>query len=118
MIKTIVLLLFSFSTFAQISITRNDINTHFAIGNSFTTRTDTVVSQVDIGQLGSTSWDFTSLSPNTGLDIVNTVVDPNSTPYIGEFPGANLTMHGQIFVDTTMGENYSYNTVNSSSLTW
>ena len=113
-----IFLLFSFSTFAQISITRNDINTHFAIGNSFTTRADTNVSQVDIGQLGSTSWDFSSLSPNMGLDIVNTVVDPNSTPYIGEFPGANLALHGQIFVDTTMGENYSYNTVNSSSLTW
>jgi hypothetical protein len=118
MIKTITLLLLSFSTLAQISITRNDINTHFTIGNSFTTRTDTDVSQVDIGQLGSTSWDFSSLSPNIGLDIVNTVVDPNSTPYVGEFPGSNLSLYGQIFVDTTMGENYSYNTVNSSSLSW
>lgn len=113
-----IFLFFSLTTLAQISITRNDINTHFAIGNAFTTRSDTVVSQIDIGQLGSTSWDFTSLVPNVGLDIVATVVDPNSTPHIGEFPGANLTLHSQIKVSGVTGENYSYNSVNSSSLMW
>jgi len=108
----------SYTTFAQISITRNDINTHFAIGNSFTTRTDTAVTQIDIGQLGSTSWDFSSLTPNVGWDVVSTVVDPNSTPYIGDFPGANLTMHSQINVSGVTSENYSYQSVNSSRLAW
>ena len=68
--------------------------------------------------MGSTSWDFRPLTPNVGIDIVATVVDPNSTPHIGEFPGANLTLHSQIDVGGTTGENYSYNTVNISNLMW
>jgi hypothetical protein len=56
--------------------------------------------------------------PNVGLDIVATVVDPNSTPHIGNFPGANLTFHSQINISGATGENYAYNSVNSSSLTW
>jgi len=55
MIKTIILLLFSFTTLAQITITSADINAQFTVGNSFTNHTDTSVTQVDIGQLGSTS---------------------------------------------------------------
>jgi len=91
-------LLFSFTTFAQISITIADINAQYTVGNSFTSKTDTIVTQVDIGQLGLTSWDFSFLTPNPALDIVSTVVVPNSTPYIDDFPGANITVHALVDV--------------------
>ncbi len=110
-----IFLLFSFTTFAQITITSADINAQFTVGNSFTNHTDTSVTQVDIGQLGSTSWDFSSLTPNPALNIISTVVDPNSTPYIGDFPGANITIHA--LVDTGGGvtvDFYTYLSVNGS----
>jgi len=108
-------LLFSFTTFAQISITIADINAQYTVGNSFTSKTDTIVTQVDIGQLGLTSWDFSFLTPNPALDIVSTVVVPNSTPYIDDFPGANITVHA--LVDAGGGvtaDFYTYLSVNGS----
>ena len=110
-----IFLLFSFTTFAQISITIADINAQYTVGNSFTGKTDTIDTQVDIGQLGLTSWDFSFLTPNPALDIVSTVVVPNSTPYIDDFPGANITVHA--LVDAGGGATvdfYTYLSVNGS----
>ncbi len=109
-----IFLLFSFTTFAQISITSADINAQYTVGNSFTSKTDTFVTQVDIGQLGSTSWDFSSLIPNPAYDFVITVVDPNSTPYIGDFPGSNIATKSQIDFMGSTSNIYSYLSVNGS----
>ena len=84
-----IFLLFSFPAFAQITFTSADINAQYTVGNSFTSNIDLFVTQVDIGQLGPTSWDFSFLTP-IASDIVITVVEPNSTPYIGDFPGSNI----------------------------
>ena len=107
-------LLFSFTTFAQITITSADINAQYTVGNSFTIKTDTIVNQVDIGQLGSTSWDFSFLTPNPAYDFVTTVVDPNSTPYIGNFPGSNIATKSQIDIMGSTFDIYSYLSVNGS----
>ena len=109
-----IFLLFSFTTFAQIAITSADINAQYTVGNSFTSKTDTFVTQVDIGQLGSTSWDFSFLTPNPAFDFVTTVVDPNSTPYISNFPGSNIATKGQIDIMGSTFDIYSYLSVNGS----
>ena len=109
-----IFLLFSFTTFAQITITSADINAQYTVGNSFTSKTDTFVTQVDIGQLGSTSWDFSFLTPNPAFDFVTTVVDPNSTPYIGNFPGSNIATKSQIDIMGSTFDIYSYLSVNGS----
>ena len=110
-----IFLLFSFPAFAQISITTADINAQYTVGNSFTSKTDTIVTQVDIGQLGLTSWNFSFLTPNPALDIVSTVVVPNSTPYIDDFPGANITVHALVDVGGgATADFYTYLSVNGS----
>jgi len=110
----ILLLLITGSAFAQISITSSDISNQYMVGNTYTTKADTSVMQVNIGQLGSTSWNFGSYSPTPGLDFESTVVDPNSTPYIGSFPGANISVHTQVNVGPGSGENYSYHSLNGT----
>ena len=109
-----IFLLFSFTTFAQTTITSADINAQYTVGNSVTIKTDTIVNQVDIGQLGSTSWDFSFLTPNPTLDFVLTVVDPNSTPYIGNFPGSNIATESHIDIMGSTADIYSYLSVNGS----
>jgi hypothetical protein len=110
----ILLLIITGSTFAQISITSSDISNQYMVGSIYTTKTDTSVTQADIGQLGSTSWDFGSLTANSGLTIQSTVVDPNSTPYISSFPGANISVHSQINIGPGSGDTYSYQSINGS----
>ncbi|MCH9030102.1 MAG: T9SS type A sorting domain-containing protein [Bacteroidetes bacterium] len=109
-----IFLLFSFTTFAQIEITNSDINAQYTVGNTTTIRTDTIVTSVDIGQLGTTSWDFSFLIPNPTYDIVIIVVDPNSTPYIGNFPGSNIATKSQFDFMGIMADIYSYLSVNGS----
>lgn len=108
------LLLISYSAFGQITITSADVSAQFTPGNSTVIKTDTITTSVDIGQLGSTSWDFSFLVPNPGLDIIITSVDPNSTPYIGTFPGANLASHSITDFAGIQSENYSYLSVNGA----
>jgi len=109
-----IFLLFSFTTFAQTTITSADINAQFTPGNSTTVHTDTIVASIDIGQLGSTSWDFSFLIPNPGLDISLMAVDPNSTPFISDFPGANVATKSQIDLGGFTADIYSYLSVNGS----
>ncbi len=104
-----IFLLFSFPAFAQISITNADINAQYTVGNSSTINFDFFVTQVDIGQLGQTSWDFSFLT-SIALGIVTTVVFPNSTPYIGDFPGSNIATKTQLDFATI----YTYLSVNGS----
>jgi len=107
-------LLFSFTSFAQIIITSSDLNAEYVPGTTSTIKTDEIVTTMDIGQLGATSWDFSSLTSDPGLDVISTAVDPATTPYAGNFPGANLGTRS-IFVpqgDTII--NYTYLSLNGS----
>ena len=77
----------SCATFAQITITSGDVSNMFAVGNSVTIHQDDLITTVDIGSPGGgNNWDFQSLQSNLTLDL--TSVDPATTPYIGDFPGA------------------------------
>ncbi len=107
-------LLFSFTSFAQITITSADINAQYNPGNSTTTHTDTIVTSVDIGQLGSTIWDFSFLTPNPVYDIMGTTVDPATTPYHGSYPGSNLAILSQMEFMGITADLYAYLSVNGS----
>jgi len=109
-----IFLLFSLCTFAQITITSADINAQYSPGNSTTFRTDTIVNSVDIGQLGSTIWDFSFLTPNPVYDIMVTAVDPATTPYHGSYPGSNLASLSQMDFMGITADVYSYLSVNGS----
>jgi len=109
-----IFLLFSFTSFAQISITSSDLNAEYVPGTTTTVKTDVVVTTVDIGQLGPTSWDFSFLSSDPGLEINSTAVDPATTPYAGDFPGANLGTHTILVIQGDTTEFYSYLSLNGT----
>ncbi|MBT8383913.1 MAG: T9SS type A sorting domain-containing protein [Ignavibacteria bacterium] len=109
-----IFLLFSHCAFAQISITNSDLNAEYTPGTTTTVKTDVLATTVDIGQLGSTSWDFSFLSSEPGLEINSTAIDPATTPYAGDFPGANL---GTLTITSIQGDSlifYSYLSINGT----
>jgi hypothetical protein len=71
---------------AQINITAADVRATFALGTTITSRIDTVTKTANIGTPGATSWDFSAL--NTHLVQISTSVRPDTTPFIGLFPGS------------------------------
>ena len=85
----ILVLLFSYNALAQTTFNSADINAIYTHGNSTTGFGDISVTSINIGQLGSTSWDFSFLTANTDTVSIITV-DPASTPYIGSYPGSNI----------------------------
>jgi len=109
-----ILLLFlaaSFTSFAQITITGNDVLNIFAVGNSTTIHQDTLQSMVDIGSPGGgNNWDFTGLQTVLMSDIMS--VDVISTPYANMFPGADFCIYSVINFQGFIGDNYTYSSVN------
>jgi hypothetical protein len=107
-------LLLQFISFAQISLTSADLNAEYVPGTTSTIKTDDIVTTMDIGQLGSTSWDFSFLSSDPGLEINSTAVDPATTPYAGDFPGANLGTRTTFPIQGDTTEFYSYYSLNGT----
>ena len=102
---------FSFTSFAQITITGNDVLNIFAVGNSTTIHQDTLQSMVDIGSTGGgNNWDFTGLQSNLTVDFM--CVDPTSTPYVSEFPGADFCVYNQGFSQGFQADIWTYSSVN------
>ncbi|RKY91344.1 MAG: hypothetical protein DRQ01_07840, partial [Ignavibacteriae bacterium] len=108
---TLFLLLYSISLFGQITITGNDIANMFAAGNQTTIKQDTLASSVDIGSPGGNNvWDFTGLQFN--LDAEYTGLDPSSTPFISDFPGATICTRLDGFSQGFEAEVWTYGSLN------
>jgi hypothetical protein len=109
-----ILLLFivtSFTSFAQITITGNDVLNIFAVGNSTTLHQDTLQSTVNIGSTGGgNNWDFTGLQSNLTVDIMS--VDPVTTPYASNFTGADFCIYSMGFYQGFQAEIWTYSSVN------
>jgi hypothetical protein len=103
----------SCTTFAQITITNGDISNMFAVGNSTTIHEDDLQSTVDIGSPGGgNNWDFTMLQSNITVSLES--VDPATTPYIGDFPEANICTYSISTVGGLTIEIYSYSALNGT----
>ena len=109
-----ILLLFtaaSFTSFAQITITGNDVLNIFAVGNSITIHQDTLQSMVDVGSPGGgNNWDFTGLQTIFTSDIMS--VDIIGTPYANMFPGADFCIHDTLNFEGFIGDHWTYSSVN------
>jgi hypothetical protein len=70
----------------QITITASDVTAQLAVGDSLAYRIDKLTSSLNIGQLGLTSWDFSSLRTDSSLTLRSVVV--SGTPFTAQFPGA------------------------------
>ena len=93
---------------AQIIINAGDVQAQYSVGNSVVNNTDTIVTSINIGSLGSTSWNFSFLTSNPNYAITVTSVDPASTPYISEFPGADYSLKVLSNSQGIQSESYSY----------
>lgn len=103
----------SCTALAQITITSSDMANTFAVGNNAENHQDTLISSINIGSLGGgNSWDFTMIQS----DITGTVtsVDPATTPYISDFPGANFANHTVTTNQGTTLDLYFYLRLNDS----
>lgn len=105
------IILTSFTAFAQITITGNDVLNIFAVGNSTTIHQDTLQSMVDIGSTGGgNNWDFTALQSNLTVNLM--CVDPNSTPYASDFPNADFCIYNQGYSQGFQADIWTYSSVN------
>ena len=101
----------SITSFAQITITGNDVLNIFAVGNSTTIHQDTLQSMVDIGSPGGgNNWDFTGLQTNLTVDIES--VDPASTPYSSDFSGADFCIYSMGYSQGFQADIWTYSAVN------
>jgi Secretion system C-terminal sorting domain len=110
--KIILVFIFaSFTSFAQITITGNDVLNIFAVGNSTTVHQDTLQSTVNIGSLGGgNNWNFAGLQSNLTLDIMS--VNPATTPYTSNFAGADFCIYSMGFYQGFQAEIWTYSSVN------
>jgi hypothetical protein len=106
------LLILSCSSFAQITITNSDISNVFAVGNSATIYSYEGTT-FNIGTPGGgNNWDFTGLQSSETFNMLS--VNPATTPYIGEFPGANISTYSQGDYGGFPAEMWSYLSVNGT----
>lgn len=103
-------LLISSTLFAQITITSSDVSNAFTPGNSVTIHSMDITS-FDIGSAGGgNNWNFSGLQSSETYDLM--CVDPVSTPYASEFPGANIGTYASENYQGNPAEVWSYLNVN------
>jgi len=101
----------SCTAFAQITITSGDVANMFAVGNSATIHEDTLQSSIDIGSPGGgNNWDFTNLQSNLMLTLES--IDPATSPYINDFPTANICNYSSSTLGGNLSEIWTYSKLN------
>jgi len=101
----------SCTTFAQITITSGDVANMFAIGNSATIHEDSLQSSIDIGSPGGgNSWDFSNLQSNLMVTLES--IDPATSPYISDFPTANICNYSTSTLGGNLSEIWTYSKLN------
>ncbi len=93
MMKNLIIYFFilGLASFAQVSVTQSDVETHLALGNTITSYSDTLGATVDIGSAGQSSWDFSGHPHQLMFDA--TVVNNSNSPAAGTFSGATHTTY-------------------------
>ena len=101
----------SCTAFAQITITSGDVANMFAVGNSATIHEDTLQSSIDIGSPGGgNNWDFTMLQSNLMVTLES--IDPATSPYITDFPTANICNYSTSTIGGNLSEIWTYSKLN------
>ncbi len=103
----------SCTAYAQITITSSDVADMFAVGNGTTIHQDTSQSMIDIGSPGGgNNWNFTTLQSNLTADMES--IDPNSSPYISDFAGADVCVYTTDFSQGEQAEIWTYSKLNGT----
>ena len=102
------------AAYGQITITAGDVALLFAPGNNLVQNQDTITTSLDIGSPGATSWDFSGFQ--VAGSTATTTVDPATTPYSAEFPGATHALQSNIELSGISGTAYQYLTLSTNLL--
>lgn len=103
------------SALAQPTITAADVGAFFAVGRTITQREDTLISSVNIGSPGLTSWDFRAFATHVVTPLLS--VTPGPTPFSSLFQGATHALKGTMTLQGITGDVYLYLTLSSTGLT-
>ena len=101
----------SCTALAQITINSSDVANMFAIGNTATIHEDTLQSNFDIGSPGGgNNWNFTNLQSNLMVTLES--IDPATSPYISDFPTANICNYSSSTIGGNFSEIWTYSKLN------
>ncbi len=118
--KKLFLLLFGFlvittvKSFAQITITAGEVQNYIAVGNKLTVTDDTSDTSLNIGTTGANTWDFSSLSTDSGTSV--NAVAPSSTPFGNNYPSATTGILNTEVISGSQVEGWQYFGVNNALL--
>jgi hypothetical protein len=108
-----VLLLFSMSIYAQITITSDDMSKMFTLGYSTTVHEFDGNGSIFIDSTGGGNvWDFSGLQGNLTYDLLS--VDKSEAPYPGEFPDADIITYEKDNSNSGQLELWSYYSLDGS----
>jgi hypothetical protein len=106
-------LLWSAATLAQITITKQDVTNHYTIGRTHTTEFALLQGTINVGTKGGgNTWDFSGYTAEGSTSV--TVVNPAGTPYIADFPLANIATMGETGSQGLVTTTYNYLALNGS----
>jgi hypothetical protein len=100
--------------FSQITITVADVSSQLAVGKTLTNWTDTLTKSVNVGSLGSSSWDFSGLKAHTAQVLKSVAVA--TTPHVGQFPGSTHALESPVNYEGIVGTGYLYVTLGTNLL--
>ena len=98
---------------AQTTIISSDINSYYSLGNTLISHQDTLTTTINIGTLGNNTWDFSFLGSHVAEPFTSVV--PASSPFINDFPTANLVIKTTQEDEGMVIDLYSYVNLTQSS---
>jgi hypothetical protein len=102
----------SMPAYAQITITATDVSGQLAVGHALVSHADTLVTTLNVGTLGSTSWNFSGLANHTITTL--TSVAPGTTPWTAQFPSATHCFSTTASLSGITGTVYEYLTLGAT----
>lgn len=94
------------TTFSQVSITKSDFTSQFAVGNSFTIYNDTTSQTLDIGSTGENTWDFSALSSDFAAQTSDITV--SSAPETSTFTEATSVVYSTATIQGISIDTWTY----------
>ncbi len=114
-LSLILVLSFFTISYAQITITQDDVASWLNIGNTLNAHSDTTTQMIDIGTPGTQmTWDFSTIHPDVNYDIQ--VMNPSRTEFDTTFTEANITSYYQDEISGLPYEHWFYYNLNPENL--
>jgi hypothetical protein len=113
---TMIFLMSVSNLFSQISITQNDLLSLIGQTHTFADTTHDTADAVDVGNAGpNQTWDFSNLDLSNSNNNITQYMSPEGTPFVDDFPSANMIQKMEMNIEETFGILYIYLRVEENS---